>query len=48
VNGLADRVMTIEEICALVKPKKAVAFAKTMERSMILKALGDTPKTLLI
>jgi hypothetical protein len=38
--GLADRVMTTEEICALVKPKKAVASAMATERSMILKALG--------
>jgi hypothetical protein len=39
--GLADRVMTIEEICTLVKPKKAVASARATERSMILKALGE-------
>jgi IS1 family transposase len=47
-SGLADRVWTIEEICNLIPAKKAIASTKTTERSMILKALGDTPKTLLI
>ncbi|MFL6315053.1 MAG: IS1 family transposase [Terriglobales bacterium] len=37
--GLADRVMTIEEICALVKVKKPVSSAKR-ENAMVLKALG--------
>ncbi|MBZ5493673.1 MAG: hypothetical protein LAO76_22370 [Acidobacteriia bacterium] len=39
---MADRVMTIEEICAVVTPKKAAISAKTTERSMILKALGES------
>jgi hypothetical protein len=38
--GLASRVMTIEEICGLVQPKKAAASARATERSMTLKALG--------
>jgi len=45
--GLADRIMTIEEICGLVQPQKAIASAKATERTMMLKALGE-PKTLLI
>ena len=40
--GLADSVMTIEEICSLVTPKKAAVSAKATERSMILKALGES------
>jgi hypothetical protein len=39
--GLTDRVMTIEEICSLIQPKKAIASARAAERSMILKALGE-------
>jgi hypothetical protein len=40
--GLADRVMTIEEICKLLEPKKVVASAASKEKAMILKALGTT------
>jgi hypothetical protein len=39
--GLADRVMTIEEICSLVVPKKPASSAKR-EREMIIKALAGT------
>jgi hypothetical protein len=38
--GLADRVMTIEEICNLIIPKKSATSAK-QEKEMILKALGE-------
>jgi IS1 family transposase len=38
--GLTDHVMSIEDICNLVTPKKAVASAKATEKSMVLKALA--------
>lgn len=39
--GLTDHVMSIEDICNLVAPKKAAASAKATEKSMVLKALAD-------
>jgi IS1 family transposase len=39
--GLTDHVMSIEDICSLVTPKKAVASAKATEKSMVLRALAD-------
>lgn len=45
--GLTDHVWTIEEICNLVKPKKAVSSAKSVEREMLQKALnGEFQRTL--
>jgi IS1 family transposase len=38
--GLTDYVMSIEDICNLVAPKKAVDSAKATEKSMVLKALA--------
>lgn len=43
--GLSNHVWSIEEICNLVTPKKAVSNVKAVERAMILKALsGETPR----
>jgi IS1 family transposase len=39
-SGLATHVWTIEEICSLVQPKKAVRNAATTEKEMVLKALA--------
>ncbi len=39
--GLCDHVWTVEEICNLVMPKKAVASTGAAEKAMLLKALGD-------
>ena len=36
--GLTDHVMSVEDICNLVAPKKAVARAKATEKSMVLKS----------
>ena len=38
--GLADHVWTVEEICNLVAPKKAVSSTVTTERAMLLAALN--------
>lgn len=38
--GLTDHVWTIEEICNLVKPKKAVSNVKATEKAMLLNALS--------
>jgi hypothetical protein len=43
-SGLADRVMTIEEICNLLPAKKAVYSICQQEREMLRKALELQPK----
>ena len=43
-SGLASHVWSIEEICNLVAPKKAVASARKTEQAMILKALAHGEK----
>jgi len=45
--GLSDHVWTVEEICNLLAPKKAVSSAHATEKSMLLKALENTPARLL-
>ncbi len=45
--GLSDHVWTVEEICNLVAPKKAVSSVKATEKTMILKALKNAPTRLL-
>ncbi len=41
--GLSDHVWSIEEICNLVTPKKAVSRVRVSEKAMLLKALGEQP-----
>ena len=42
--GLCDHVWTIEEICNLVAPKKAVYDTNGLEKAMLLKALDGKSK----